>query len=366
MSLRRLAALAWLAAAGAASAAPVAIRWHADREPVAVEVEGLPAAALRAGAEQGADIFPVFAEQAHASGVPPMLGTWSVAEGRLRFEPRFPLVRGVRYRAEYRGAGAPPVVSRFELPADTAAPTTTVVQVFPSAAVLPENQLKFYVHFSAPMSRGDIFTHVSLRGENGKPIELPFLELAEELWDPRMTRLTLLIDPGRIKRGVKPLMDLGPALEAGKAFTLVIAADCRDAAGRPLRAAFEKKFRVGAADRTPVDPKTWTITAPKAGTREPLQIDFGEPLDHALALRTINVAAGQASLVGETTLGAEERTWRFVPDQPWRAGSHRLVVGTTIEDLAGNNVGKAFDVDVFERVERRIETPTVEVAFAVK
>ena len=32
-------------------------------------------------------------------------------------------------------------------------------------------------------------------------IELPFLEIDEELWDPAMMRLTLFIDPGRIKRG---------------------------------------------------------------------------------------------------------------------------------------------------------------------
>jgi hypothetical protein len=279
----------------------------------------------------------------------------------------------VRYRAEYRGAGsgagaASVVISHFELPADTTAPSTHVVQIFPTAAVLPENQLKFYVHFSAPMSRGDIFSHVNLRDEKGKVIELPFLELAEELWDPTMTRLTLLIDPGRIKRGVKPLMDMGAVFEAGKGYTLTVAATCRDAEGRPLRVAFEKKIRATAADRTPIDPKGWTLAAPRAGTREPLRVDFGEPLDAALALSKIGVGAGKAAaaLDGETTLGAEERTWSFVPDQPWRAGPHRLVIATTIEDLAGNNVGKAFDVDVFERVERRIETQTVEVGFVAK
>lgn len=354
---------AWLAAIAVAGAQPVTIRWLAEREPAAVEVEGLAAAALRAGGN--AETFPVFAEQAHTAAVPPMLGAWSVADGRLRFEPRFPLVRGVRYRAEYRRPGAAPVVSHFQLPAE-AAPTTEVVQVYPTAAVLPENQLKFYVHFSAPMSRGEIFDHVQLCEESGKAIELPFLELAEELWDPTMTRLTLLIDPGRIKRGVKPLVDLGPVFEAGKSYALRVAAGCPDAAGRPLRAAFEKKFRVTAADRTPIDPARWKIPAPRAGTREALRVDFGEPLDHALALRKIDVTAGRAGLEGHAALGAEERTWIFAPDRPWRAGAHRLVIATTIEDLAGNNVGRPFDVDVFERVERRIETPTIDVEFAVK
>lgn len=359
-----LVALACAVGASAAAAAPVSIRWHAERAPAAVEVEGLAPEALRAGGD--ATVFPVFAEQAHVANVPPMGGTWSVAAGRLRFEPSFPFTRGVRYRAEYRGPGAPVVVSFFELPADLTPATTTVVRIFPTAAVLPENLLKFYVHFSAPMSRGGIFEHVQLKDETGRVIELPFLELTEELWDPTMTRLTLLIDPGRIKRGVKPLMDVGPVFEIGKSYTLAIAAECRDAANRPLRAAFAKTFRIAAADRTPIAPTSWKIAAPKSGTRDSLRVEFGEPLDAALALRKIAVASAGAELEGEAALGAEERVWIFTPDQPWRAGPHRLVIATTIEDLAGNNVGKAFDVDVFERVDRRITTPTVEVAFAVK
>lgn len=364
MSGRVVAGFAWLAAVIAASAQPVAIRWHAERAPAAVEVEGLAPEALRAGGD--ATVFPVFAEQAHVANVPPMGGTWSVAAGRLRFEPSFPFTRGVRYRAEYRGPGAPVVVSFFELPADLTPATTTVVRIFPTAAVLPENLLKFYVHFSAPMSRGGIFEHVQLKDEAGRVIELPFLELAEELWDPTMTRLTLLIDPGRIKRGVKPLMDVGPVFEAGKRFTLAIAAECRDAANRPLRSAFEKSFRIAAADRTPIAPTSWKIAAPKAGTRDALRVEFGEPLDAALALSKVAVAMAATELEGEATLGPEERAWIFTPDQPWRAGPHRLVVATMIEDLAGNNVGKLFDVDVFERVDRRITAPEVEVVFAVK
>ena len=66
------------------------------------------------------------------------------------------------------------------------------------------------------MQRGHVYDHIHLLGEAGKPVELPFLELDEELWDPEMTRLTIFIDPGRIKRGVRPLEEIGPALEAGK------------------------------------------------------------------------------------------------------------------------------------------------------
>ena len=372
---RRLLQFAALLVGAFAPLAPSAeIRWLPADRPVAVEVRGVssaelaPWSALDPADSAWARVLAVFAEQRAGEKIPPMAGAWRIVSGdRLHFEPRFPLVRGVRYRAEFRAAGAAPLVSFFELPADTTAPATTVLQVFPSAATLPENQLKFYVHFSAPMSRGLTSAHIKLRDATGRAIELPFLELDEELWDPTMTRLTLLIDPGRIKRGVKPLEDIGPVFEAGKRYSLAVGAECRDAEGRPLRAAFEKKFLAVAADRTPPDPARWKIAVPAAGTRAPLVVAFGEPMDHALASRMLRIISPTgAALDGEVTLGAEEREWRFAPAQPWPAGPHRLVIATTIEDLAGNRIGKPFDVDLFEEVQRRIDTPTVELAFLVK
>lgn len=359
-ALRRLVFMAALAPGAAIlSASAATIHWVPAERPVAVEVEG---------ARAGDGALVVFAEQGPGVPVPAMAGKLVVAaDGRMRFEPRFPLARGVRYRAEYRAPGAEPVLSFFALPADTAPPSTTVRQVYPSGDELPENLLKFYVHFSAPMSRGHIYENIQVRDAAGKVIELAFLELDEELWDPTATRLTLLIDPGRIKRGVKPLVDHGPVFEAGRNYSLTIDAACRDAEGRPLRVAFEKRFRIGPADRAPPDHTKWNITPPAAGTRAPLVVAFGESLDHALASRMLHVVrTGGGELDGEVALGAQEREWSFVPGQPWIAGAHQLVIATTIEDLAGNNIGKPFDVDLFEDVQRRIVTPTVEIAFVVK
>ncbi len=370
----RAAALAASAAVLAPAAERPAIRWQTEAATPVVEVTGLPAPLLarlagddEASAAERQRVLVVYAEQPGDLAMPPMAGAWSVADGRLRFVPRFPPVRGVRYRAEFRAGDAPAAIAFFSLPADTAAPSTTVRRISPTTPVLPENQLKFYVEFSAPMSRGATYGQVQLRAEGGALIDLPFLELDEELWDPSMTRLTLLIDPGRIKRGVKPLEDIGPVFEAGRRYVLSVGAGCRDAAGRPLRAGYEQRFAVGPADRTPPDPARWTVSAPGAGTRAPLTVDFGEAMDEALALRLITVAdaAGRA-LEGEPALADGERRWSFVPAQPWRGGEHRLVVGTTIEDLAGNNIGKTFDVDVNAGAPRRIERSTVEVAFAVR
>jgi len=371
-----------LAAASSDDAARTspAIHWRTTATPMRVEVIGLSRESLahaerelQSPADRGRRL-QVFAEPSDpvappTGGLPPMAGTWRVGDGQLQFMPRFPLAPGVRYRAEYRPEGEAPLVSTFAVAPLDATPTTSVREIYPSGDVLPENQLKFYVEFSAPMSRGGTYAQVQLREEGGNFVELPFLELDEELWDPDMTRLTLLVDPGRIKRGVKPLEDIGPVFEAGKRYQLIVTPACRDAAGRPLRAAFTKSFRVGEADRTPPDPSRWHLATPPAGTREPLTVTFDEPLDHALALRLVGVSAGaegKIRLAGVPALASQERTWRFVPAQPWGAGPHVLTVTPTLEDLAGNNPGKPFDVDLNAGTRRRVAAGDICVAFEVK
>ena len=70
------------------------------------------------------------------------------------------------------------------------------------------------------MLRGEAWEHLQLLDSNGKVIDLAFLEIDQELWDRDQRRLTVLFDPGRIKRGVLPRDEIGAALEAGKSYTL--------------------------------------------------------------------------------------------------------------------------------------------------
>jgi hypothetical protein len=368
---------------GASGSLAIDLQWVGNSLDARVQVFDVPRQALSAwlakkpGTPDWHKLFSVRVEHANVVedlDAPPMLGRYEARDGALVFTPEFPLQLGLRYRAEFRPAALPggdrvakPLVATLTVPAAAGGATTMVRAVFPSAAELPENLLKFYLHFSAPMSRGHIYDHIRLLDAAGVPVELPFLEIDEELWNPDMTRLTLFIDPGRIKRGVKPLEDIGPSLEAGKSYTLVIASEWQDAAGKPLKETFRRSFRVTAPDRTPPDPQRWQITAPRAHTRGALIVRFDGALDEALARRLIRVMRGEREVAVERVwLSEHEQQWNFVPAGDWGAGAHSLAVQTTIEDLAGNNIGKPFEVDLFEGVERRITNTTVKLPFEVK
>lgn len=363
----------------------VAIRWRADSSGpnhFVAEVTGLSSAAInhlkRVKWETSAwqKLFSVYTEQGDLFAeiaAPPMLGSYEFKSKTLRFIPRYPLEKGVRYRALFKPEHLPAsdkltktVTAVFELPQSRSLPTTTVIQIYPSAEVLPENLLKFYIQFSASMSGGNIYQYIHLEGPDGKPVELPFLEINEELWDPPMRRLTLFIDPGRIKRGVLPLEEIGPALEEGKRYKLVIDKNWRDAAGIPLKDDYQKRFQAGPPDREAPDPATWKLRPPGSGTRHPLLITFPEPMDQALALRLISVTDEKGKrIAGQPVLSGREREWSFAPEKPWRRGTYLLAVQTTIEDLAGNNIGKTFEVDIFDRVDRRMTRSTVKLPFQV-
>jgi len=343
---------------------------------MAAELTGLNAATLQQLAKWNAAQFQrllaVYAGQPDAN-VPPMLGKYRIESGALRFEPQFALEPGVTYRAVFLpgklpgGSGNSVITATFTPPPRDLTPTTVVVQIYPSGDVVPENLLKFYLHFSAPMRRGNVYEYIRLFDEAGKPVELPFLEIDEELWNHDLTRLTLFIDPGRIKRGVKPLEEIGPSLEAGKSYKLVIDREWRDGNGAPLKASFEKTFRVAPADRQPPDQTQWQVQPPTAGGRHALTINFPEPMEHALASRMIVVTKELGeSVLGTVALENQERRWTFVPDTAWQRGRYNLIIQTTIEDLAGNNIGKPFEVDVFKNIQRHLAISTVKLTFEIR
>ena len=333
-------------------------------ESKAVEVGNVPESFKHRTLEQWAESLRVTV--AGIKNDSSLLGTHSLVDGTLKFEPRFPFEPGVKYRAIFKNGDAE-TSHEFTIPKPKTV-AGTVAAIFPSADKLPENTLRFYIHFSKPMSKGDIYKHIELRNDTDKKVvELPFLELEEELWTRDQTRVTLLIDPGRIKREVKPREELGPTLEAGKTFTLTVAKAWRDADGEPLKVTYRKTFTVGKSDREAIDPEKWTLAVPKGGGRDALRVSLGKPLDSGLLQRLVQVedAAGTA-IKGTVTLAKNETVWEFVPKKPWPAGKLALRIMTHLEDPCGNRVGEPFEVDLLVPVGKPAESTSVTRTFVVK
>lgn len=306
-------------------------------------------------AEGWASIFTV----STGPDLPPLFGAYSTEKGSLTFRPRYPLASGVTYHAVFHPPQSAPIEATFRGPEPEAAPEARITAMYPSSPVLPANQLKIYIVFSAPMQDGDFWSNIHLIDQDSKPAYLPFV--VQELWNRDSTRLTLIFDPGRIKRGVKPNVDLGPVLIEGKRYTLSIDREFKDARGRPLAESFRHQFAVGADERRAIDTALWKLSPPKAGTRDPLVIRFDRPLDYALLSDALQVPG----VPGTATLGPAETEWRFQPAQPWTRGEHRVIVDMALEDLAGNRIGRPFDVDTMTSPTDRITKQSTTLTFRI-
>jgi hypothetical protein len=72
------------------------------------------------------------------------------------------------------------------------------------------------------------------------------------------------------------------------------------------------------------------------------------------------------SVAGHVYVEAGETAWRFTPDERWKPGAYQLEVETTLEDLAGNSIGRPFEVDAVGPIERRVETPILRIRFEAR
>jgi hypothetical protein len=347
----------FLAFSNTASAQALSLRLESG----SFTVMGLPASSLREPSGGWASVFVVYAG---TGDVPPLAGSYSVESGTLIFRPKYPLAAGPRYRAVFRGAGGP-IEKTFEGPARSVTPSARVERVYPSADVLPSNQLRLYIYFSAPMSRGEAEQRIHVLDADGKPLRGVFLP-GQELWDPNNTRLTMTFDPGRIKRDLTSNKAMGPPIAEGKRYTLVIDREWRDANGVAMREPFRKAFSGGPAVRQPPDPKTWRLTTPLAGSRDPLVVAFGRPMNYTLLQRMLKVSSPRGDVAGNISVGQGESEWRFTPQSPWSGGAHKLVIDTSLEDLAGNKIGQPFDIDVFDHVSERITSSTTSLPFEIR
>ena len=290
-----------------------------------------------------------------AWALPSVAGRFELAGDSIYFLPRFPFVAGMRYSLLAHhplasGSADSPEVWNIQRPAVDATPAAYVTAIYPDVAEVPVNLLKIYVQFSEPMSEGRAERAVRVcRDDTLEPMDGVFVPMDPELWDSTRQRLTLLLDPARIKHGLVPNMEVGYPLIEGVPFRLFIDSDFRDAGGQTLRAGAERRYEVGPEIRARIDQGKWRLRVPAAGSLEPLLVDFERPLDYALSQRCLWVSGPQETAVtGDATTGPGEGSWRFTPASPWVEGRHQLMVERELEDLAGNSPVRVFDRDLTE------------------
>ncbi|MBV9763630.1 MAG: hypothetical protein JOZ48_02195, partial [Acidobacteriaceae bacterium] len=272
-------------------------------------------------------IFRVSVVQEEASKdemLPNVAGRYQVAEDAIEFIPHFPFERGVKYRASFdsrpiHGFESSEVDKlEFSFSAELSAAPTEVTEIFPSGDLLPENLLRFYVCFSNSMQRGQAEKQIALVGPDGRRVADALYRAPIELWDRSMTRLTVLLDPGRLKRWVGPNVALGPPVKVGYEYTLEIGSGMIDSYGRPLRESFRKKFRVEDPVRQHMVVENWQLRSPLMGTREPFVLTFPRPLDWALLFHAIRIESADGTRVhGDVAIDNCERKWSFTPTSPW-------------------------------------------------
>lgn len=301
------------------------------------------------------DLFPVRTEGSETN----ISGEYKTDANSIWFVPRFPFAQGVTYVSVFYTEQLAKNTNEVYLPAmdgttlsltfnlkPVSAVTPQVVSIFPSADILPENLLRFHILFSTPMTTGNIYKHVKLLDDQHQEVEKAFLIIDQEFWDEEMTHATLLLDPGRIKRGLRGNLDMKSPLLEGKKYTLVVSGGWKDGNGTKIIQEFKKEFICSAADRQVPDISTWKVTAPTSFNNF-LLIQFPESLDATLLENSFRIKDNRGEVVsGRYSVSGNETAVTFQPEHSWNSGMYTLDINPKLEDLAGNNLNRLFDTDL--------------------
>tara|TARA_B100000676_G_scaffold45520_1_gene43939 strand:- start:2863 stop:3999 length:1137 start_codon:yes stop_codon:yes gene_type:complete len=276
-----------------------------------------------------------------SNSITPILGVYTRTKNQLTFTPSFALLSNTQYQALDKTTG---LTADYRFASQ--ASETPVVNIEPNLQQLPANHLKFYLYFSMPMQQDNPWDHCKLLDlTTGEYVPRPFRHT--DLWDDNQQRLTLWFHPGRQKTGVNLNVEIGPILDPEHKYELQISGLWKSQEGQSIGEEQRYQFTAAAADHTQPDPDQWKLTVPTVNSKMPLSISFGEPLDHALLENnpfTISLNSSEVTITTNPTQGNRKVTIHSA--SPWQAGTYTININPRLEDLAGNSIGRPFEVDL--------------------
>jgi hypothetical protein len=281
-----------------------------------------------------------------------VLGSYKkTGNGYMGFKPAFPFTPGQTYEVIEDGEDYLKFTPKKAIkPAEY--PPTSVVNFYPEVDTVPENLLKMYITFSRPIdATQNIYDHLTVYDTSTREVREIFLKLENELWNQDRTEVTLWIDPGRVKKDLIPNQQLGNPLLKRRTYEILVVENLRDINGERIASA-RKRITVGERDEVKPDIQNWTLTPPAKATKESLGIGFHESLDAKLFVETTRIYNSEnQEIKGSFLMGKNAKSALFIPEQTWQSGQYTMEVESRLEDLAGNNLNRLFDVDLKNRGE---------------
>ncbi|MEM1002484.1 MAG: hypothetical protein AAGH46_07535 [Bacteroidota bacterium] len=218
-----------------------------------------------------------------------------------------------------------------------------VSAVYPSSNELPENLLRIYIQFSKPMKTLGNIEKIKLVDIEGNEVKTVFFNNAKELWNSQQTRLSLILDPARVKTGLRANEDLGHALKPNHDYTLIIEG-LEDVKHQQMSTTFKKKISITAADTLAPEINNWKLNIPKAKSTSNFTVSFPYMLDYiSLQQRLIVTDTNNNPIEGLIKIKNKETQWCFQPKKPWENGRYILHINSRLEDPSGNNLNGLFD-----------------------
>lgn len=270
----------------------------------------------------------------------PVLGLLKTYDDAIEFEPVIPFSEGKTYVLYQNNE----LLTRFTIDTNNEIEAPELIAIYPTSEEVPENLLKMYFQFSKPMQEVDnALNYITVFDESdGKVVDV-FLELPTELWNKEHTRLTLWLDPGRIKTDLIPNKEKGLPIISGHTYKITISSDWKDSNGVALQSPYIKQFNVAQRDSKQPAVSDWSINA----LPDQLEINFNEPMDAVLAKEVFRIKNDKNEILeGRLELTNNEQSLVFKPKIPFLSGSYTIEVASKLEDLAGNNLNHLFDNDL--------------------